>query len=699
MRSRRELMRTPLPQLGSLARRAALAALLLLCGALAPRGAAAQTSERLFEEALYRETTLLDCEAAARLYQSIVEQPGAPRRVVAAARLRLSLCLSLLGRSPMATAALEGLLDEPESDRALVKIAQRRLGVASVTDPAAFLPGDTAVYLELVDPPTRLRAAARLLEGTPLQNPVSYYASLVGRGRPGGADGAGEPREAVPDAAAFLNEGFLRELQKVEAVAFAMPEGGLERQDYLLILDPGTSDIIPGLVQMGLTLAGRSQPVRTVEEAPIFGLPSTGSEGEAGDGRRSYLAMGPGLIVVGRPIELVEDVLLRRHRKLPSLADLEDFRRASSAREESILFAYLKAPPLTRLFREQLPPSERHWMDLLEKVASIDRLRSLRLTLEAVSTSGAGTDSGALAFDLHGSFEGGESVPPVWRLLASSPLAASDLEALPAQALAAVVIRPESWPERVDALEATVEEALEATRPPGAGKQDPRASEVAGALALLRAPALTALLARVDSLTLGALEGGAPGTPRPYMALRLRAGEDSDAVSALFEEAAASFFFAVFNNAASRRFRDAAPEPGDAATTHRRLLEPLPGLILGYQRDGAFLVATLGAGGEALRGGPARARTEVPIGQLPGASKALALRPAAIAAQPGLPSLPRELREVLQEVPEAWVLIREGAATFSVRAILPGIEGSARGWMKRLSAGAGQRSRARARGG
>ena len=98
------------------------AALLLLATA---RAANIETADWLLEKGIYTEETKGELKAAVALYQQIVDDPKAPRSLVAQAQLRLGLCELKLGNKPRAISALERLTQEfPDKDKLLAMVEQ-----------------------------------------------------------------------------------------------------------------------------------------------------------------------------------------------------------------------------------------------------------------------------------------------------------------------------------------------------------------------------------------------------------------------------------------------------------------------------------------------------------------------------------------------------------------------------------------------
>jgi carboxyl-terminal processing protease len=91
----------------------------LVFGAAAPVLPAATPAE-LLEKGIYTEETKGDLQAAAQIYQQIVDDPATERSLVAQAQLRLGLCELKLGNKPQAIFALDRLTQEfPDKDKLL----------------------------------------------------------------------------------------------------------------------------------------------------------------------------------------------------------------------------------------------------------------------------------------------------------------------------------------------------------------------------------------------------------------------------------------------------------------------------------------------------------------------------------------------------------------------------------------------------
>lgn len=79
----------------------------------------------LLEKGIYTEETKGDLKAASEIYREVVDDPAAPRALVAQAQLRRGLCELKLGNKPQAISALERLTQEfPDKEKLLAMVEQ-----------------------------------------------------------------------------------------------------------------------------------------------------------------------------------------------------------------------------------------------------------------------------------------------------------------------------------------------------------------------------------------------------------------------------------------------------------------------------------------------------------------------------------------------------------------------------------------------
>lgn len=666
-------------------------AVLLLCfspaGDEAPRARPEYPPEVLLEEAYYREVALADPEGAMDLYRKLIETPGLEPRVAARARVRLGICHHLRGETQLANEQFQAVVDVYPRETEALKTALRHLGQPAPGDPSVFMPEDTLFFIEIVDPRQHLRALSSLLEGTPFQNPVSYSVSYLDRRGPEDS-GSGPPvRRASPpvvqDAAAFLNEGFLRELQKIESVGYAIPGDRTGGGEFVAALVPGSSDIIPGLVQMGLTLSGSSSPVGSVRDLPIFRLPPPRDPAPASLDEHVHMAFGPGVLVLGRPRHHVEEAIERRSRTRPSLADSEDFQRARAAREGSMVFSYVGVPRALDLLRENLPAGDRPGFDALRGVLGWDRLHATSITLSRSSPA----DSLKLSFRADVRTEGLDA----WDALATPPLGPWLLDAIPAASLAFFATRFDRARERVEAMWRACGKLLDFLDP------EKRANALED-LEALRALLLEGPGGELLDLLDGIAFGFGPDLSLPlkesiFFAVELKAPDTGERA---IEAALTKVFSHFLDNAASRGFRPEVLEDG-GRTLDVRSIEPFPSWRLRLARIGDVFV--LSASGKLILDAAAAhesgrtARAE-PIPE--GSAKIVFLRLAAIIERLGSRAeLPEDMKLILREVPRVLLSTREGKQSISAEVLIPEVTSTTRGILNHVAGALAEGRRAR----
>ena len=609
---------------------------IFLCLVSLPHLRAADTPELLLEEGLYLESALADPDAAILTYERVLAASPLPPRIAARAQLRMGLCLELLGRLDAARERFEAVASSPGAEAAAVRMARRRLGEALLDEPASFMPADVFVYAELVDPPQRIQELAALLEGTPFENPVDYYATYLGRNDPARrgppAQGAGDGE--VRQAAALFNEGFLRELRKMEGFALAVPgEAGSERE-FIAVLFPGSSDIIRGFIRMALTISNAT-PLGQVRGVPIFETREPPSKEGAAPEQMCY-ALGREVILFGRPARLLEEAIERHASGSPSLADASAFREARSG-DESLLFTFVGHQRLLEVLRREAKPEDRRGLDLMEAVLGTGSLRSLSMTVSWMRSS----DS--LGLGVRARFAAG--LPALWSALATSPSGSGEIPAAPPASPGYLALRVDRGRERWERLRqalAPVIDELEKKGDHGLVLVYQSLAEEPG----------SRLLDALEALVLGVAEVTSPGGKAEHFA-SLRLGSRSPAErSGLVEGALAALLGRVFKNRSSEEFADVElPASGTEGSLRARFVEPVPGFRV-YHADirGSDVIA---ADPDVLLAARAGSSHDLP-GPAAG-GKALFLRPSAWAsAEPeGSP------RDLLRDVPRAWITLRE----------------------------------------
>lgn len=654
-------------------------------GEVQPRavhGGEGPSARMRLEAAFQAEVGSGDLERAVQGYREITADEHAPPDVIAKAHLRLGICYRILGEARLAKRELETVVEDYPQEVEAVRTAERYLGRGALEDPARFMPPDVLLYVELVDPAEQVAGISALLEGTPLQNPVDTTVSLLYQG--GGGRTSGPTSDSVVPAAAFLNEGFLREVQKTEGLALAVPGGGRTDRDFLAVLLPGKSDILRGLVQLLLSLS-RAEGIGLVRDVPLLRVPPEGvqpgrasQEGPSpeavdpplGEDEWLHVALGPSAVIFGRPRFLVEEAVERSASGGPSLAEELDFRRAQAARAGSFLFSYLGRDRLLSALLAEEPPGRGPALERAADALGWRRLHALGITAAHVMPG----DS--LRITLRARL-GAAADSEGWAALRTAPLDSAVLRAVPTEAIGFLALAFDDDPSRERAaavIAGRLEEAFGIGSDPG----------WLGLLAALRSDAVIDTFREVDALAVGVgPEELLPPSLRSFAVLRFR---DPDRGAPILERLLSHVLEKVTGNAASRSFGN-EDLVLNGRTESVRYVEPWPGVRLRHLAVGDVIVVAFSPGNLARAAARAASRPADPVPGLPAHSrKAIVLRPAEILrTRPGAPGIPPELRTALGAIDRAFIVTREGRDSFSLDIIVPDATPAVRTILERLA--------------
>ena len=706
---------------------------------------AAQTSAPLLmEEAYYREVTTLDFSTAIEKYEAALASGTLSRSLQARALLRIGMCRRTLGDPAAATKYFERVVEEYPGERQAVQVARQLLDERSVLDPVRFMPRDVLMYAEIVEPAQPIRAAAELLRGTPLQNPIDYYmefletssadlpavtsSSRSSAAEERAAERVVPERQAPPkelrDASAFLNDAFLRDLEKLDGVAVCVPGERQQVDEFLLVLLPGDSSILRGLTQLALSM-GRAPLVGSVHRLPVFRVDADRSGGDATAAvpdSRLHAAIGDALggdvVILGRPRQRVEEAVRRYARREASLQDNAAFTEMRTSGEGSRVLCYLnpkrvdeywlqsagldvvesednativegEATPAESVDREKDDetleggPEEaarrarRAEQLRLRKLAEVFGWRSMRnLYLEATTN-----DDDTFRLHLRGGWSATDF--PAWAPLRSDPFDRQILRAIPATALGYCVTgsddgRPEGslrgW---VEAVSEALDHEINVSD---------RENERAALLAFAEAAESRALAAEVQSAAL--VVSPRLELPLPSALRLILRCNDSERALPLLENRLAEFLYAYFETNASRRFfSESITVAGEAWTV--RAVEPSPAVHVRCLRLNDLLVVSLSEAGlvetiETLAD-PQRRATATP-----GACKLVCVRPASIVKEverlTGRQSLPvPQVAEFLaSEIPALYLSTHGDEEQFSLQLTLPEFTKTVRALLMKL---------------
>jgi hypothetical protein len=227
--------------------------LFFLAAAVAPATAVpAKESGLLLQEGLYAEEVDGDLDAAIAIYGQIIKDGSAQRAHVAQALYRQGMCYMKQQKEQQARLAFERLIVDYSDQTKVVSKAKPLLQELGSADPAALMPPDTLVYMEFGSPGKQVETILSMLEGTPLENPLA----AIG----GQSNGGPSPGNIVGN---FLNPNMMAEFKKVRGAGIGITGVAEENPPAIVVLFPGKSDALRGLIFGGITFAGK--PVEAIE--------------------------------------------------------------------------------------------------------------------------------------------------------------------------------------------------------------------------------------------------------------------------------------------------------------------------------------------------------------------------------------------------------------------------------------------------
>jgi len=238
--------------------------LFLLAVVLSASAAPAKEASVLLQEGLYAEEIEGDLDAAIQIYEKVIQDGSAQRSHVAQALYRQGMCYLKKQREQQAKLAFEKLIAEYGDQTNVVNKAKPLLQELGSADPAALMPPDTLLYMELGSPGKQIETILDMLKGTPLENP------LVAIGVPQTGMSQGNIIQR------FLNPSMMAELKKVRGAGMGITGVVAEDQpEAVVVLFPGKSDALRGLLFGALAIAGK--PVDPIEGMQTVELPEGGA--------------------------------------------------------------------------------------------------------------------------------------------------------------------------------------------------------------------------------------------------------------------------------------------------------------------------------------------------------------------------------------------------------------------------------------
>jgi hypothetical protein len=214
--------------------------------------AGAKSPSELLQEGLYAEEIDGDLDKAISIYAQIIKDGTAQRSHIAQALYHQGMCYMKKQQDQLARQDFEKLVAEYSDQTSIVNKAKPLLQELSNADPAALMPPDTLVYVEFGSPGKQIDTILNMLKGTPLENPLA----AIGRGNQGGPS----PGDIV---SGFLNPNMMAEFKKIRGAGVGITGIAHPNPPAIIVLFPGKSDALRGLIFGGLALLGK--PVEAIE--------------------------------------------------------------------------------------------------------------------------------------------------------------------------------------------------------------------------------------------------------------------------------------------------------------------------------------------------------------------------------------------------------------------------------------------------
>ena len=252
--------------------------ILFLAVVLITSAALAKSASVLLQEGLYAEEVDGDLDAAIKIYAQVIKDGSGQRSHIAQAMYRQGMCYLKKQQEQQAKLVFDELLADYSDQTKIISKVKPLLQELSNADPAALMPSDTLIYVEFGSPGKQVETILDMLKGTPLENPLA----AIGGAPQGGAS----PGNIV---AGFLNPNMMAEFKKIRGIGVGITGIAQEDPPVIIVLFPGKSDALRGLVMGALVFLGK--PVEAIEGMQCVEFPEGG--GAAYDDNVVILASPP----------------------------------------------------------------------------------------------------------------------------------------------------------------------------------------------------------------------------------------------------------------------------------------------------------------------------------------------------------------------------------------------------------------------
>ncbi len=260
----------------------------------------AQSLQVSMQEGLYSEEIEGDLTKAISIYKEIISKSNETQKATTAqAMYRLGLCYSKQGQEQLAQQTFAKLINSFPEQIEIVNNAQLLYDSSYIFDPAELMPPNTIAYVELGRPGDQIETLVKMFKDTPFENPLAVLG--------GAQDPSTQQMNPGNIINALFNPSMLTEFKKVRGIAFGVIDIVNESPDddnVLLIIQPGKSDILKGLILTGLGMTG--QPGPTMQEMETIVGPGV------------YTAYDNSIFIIGKEKRHIEQAVSKYKSNLPS---------------------------------------------------------------------------------------------------------------------------------------------------------------------------------------------------------------------------------------------------------------------------------------------------------------------------------------------------------------------------------------------
>ncbi len=243
-----------------------------------------QAASVSLREGLYVEEVEGDLDGAIKIYQQVIEDETSPKNMVAQALYHQGMCYLKQKKESEAKAAFGKLIADHADQTDLIAKVKPLLEELGNADPAALMPPETIAYLEIGSPGKQIETILKMLEGTPFENPLAMIQD--GQGQEQWVSQTGFHANIV---GALLNPSMMAEFRKIRGMGIGLTGIGPDNPPFVLVMFPGKSDALRGILQMILGVVGR--PADAVEGMQCVTISNTVAA--AYDENVVILAQGP----------------------------------------------------------------------------------------------------------------------------------------------------------------------------------------------------------------------------------------------------------------------------------------------------------------------------------------------------------------------------------------------------------------------